>query len=79
MIAINQITVSLGVTADGYEISSFVDNPIDRRVTAFISYFNGSQIVHQADLILWEGDDYDNAGDYTQADIELKSNQLINK
>jgi hypothetical protein len=77
MIAINKITVSLGVTADGYEISNFVDNQIDRRVTAFINYFNGSQIVHQADLILWEGDDYDNAGDYTQSDLETKLTQLI--
>lgn len=58
MIAINKITVSLGVTA-------------------FINYFNGSQIVHQADLILWEGDDYDNAGDYTQSDLETKLTQLI--
>ncbi len=46
-------------------------------MTAFINYFNGSQIVHQADLILWEGDDYDNAGDYTQSDLETKLTQLI--
>ncbi|WP_288983215.1 hypothetical protein [uncultured Flavobacterium sp.] len=84
MITLNTpITVSLGVTANAYKASKFTDNTIDKNVSAFIDYYfiekESSKLVHQAELIIWSGAEYDLAGDYTQADIDAKINSLINK
>lgn len=83
MIALNTpITVSLGVTANAYKASKFTDNSVDKNVSAFIDYYfvenEISKLVHQAELIVWSGSEYDSAGDYTQADIDAKINSLIN-
>lgn len=79
----NPITVSLGVIANAYKTSKFTDNTIDKNVSAFIDYYfienESSKLVHQADLIVWSGSEYDSAGDYTQVDIDAKINSLINK
>lgn len=73
----NPIVVSLGVTSDSYRLENFHDFPTEKKCVAFISYFSGGRIVHQAEILVWDGSDYDLAGDYTQSDLETKLTQLI--
>ncbi len=73
------IQVSLGVIADNYQLENFHDFPTEKKCIAFISYFNNGRIVHQGEILVWEGNNYDLAGDYTQSDLEKKLEELINQ
>lgn len=71
------ISIGMGVTADGYRLENFHDFTTEKKCVAFISYFSNGRIVHQAEILVWDGSDYDLAGDYTQSDLETKLTQLI--
>lgn len=49
---------------------SFLDVPAIRRVTAML-------LPGHRPLVLWEGDAYDDAGDYTQAQVEARVLEVL--
>lgn len=58
------------VTATSVTVGRLVDNPGEKRVVAFIRELGNP-------LVLWEGDAYDAAGDWTQAQANAKIKALI--
>ena len=58
------------VTATSVTVGRLVDNPSEKRVVAFIRELGNP-------LVLWEGDAYDSAGDWTQAQADAKIKALI--
>jgi hypothetical protein len=55
------------------EIVSFTDDPDHRRVTCI--YRLGAQA--RQSILLWDGDAYDAAGQYTDADVALRLDALL--
>lgn len=65
--------VSKSATADSYELIHIIDSP-SGSVTASVSIFS-----ENIDFILWEGEDYVEIGNWTQAQAEQRIQELIHE
>ena len=56
------------VSLSEIEVIQFIDSPSRKTVEAFCKKFGR--------IVLWEGDDYDAIGDWTNADVTARLNQI---
>jgi hypothetical protein len=76
--AVNSIAVitreEVMVDTDKISIDILTDN--GQSVTARISFFNSNG--YSKTLVLWEGQDYSNIGEWTDLDVDLRIKELLN-
>ena len=76
--AVNSIAVitkeEVMVDTDRISIDILSDN--GQSVTARISFFNSNG--YSKTLVLWEGQDYINIGEWTDLDVDLRIKELLN-
>lgn len=59
------------ITIDEIVVKQIIDNCIDMVIATIIK--NGIEI----ELVLWEGDDYNNVGDWTQSQANARIEELL--
>lgn len=59
--------ISKTTVADSYELGHITDSSVGRTVSAQVSTAFGL-----IDLVLWQGEEYDDIGDWTQDDAEAR-------
>ncbi len=62
-----RIIPELQVTMTKLLVRKFIDNPIDKTVIA---------VTDKGNVLLWEGDTYDEIGDWTKDDVVSKINEI---
>ena len=71
------LTETITTEFDSYEIISVTDFASDKKVVARIKLLQGGDFIAEKTLTLWEGNDYDNAGRWTDTDVSNQLNNLI--
>lgn len=57
------------ITLEKIEIVSYLDSPVEKKVTAFTNGYPG-------EIVLWEGDAYDKIGQWKDSDVVKRIQEL---
>lgn len=67
-------------TATGYTKPIITDNPIERTITAKVNLIaDDEQQYDYPPLVLWTGDEYEKAGQWTDEDAVKRLEELLNQ
>ena len=71
------LTETTTIDFDSYELISVTDFAPEKNAVARIKLLKNGEFIAEQLLTLWEGNDYDKAGQFTDTDISNKINNLI--
>lgn len=72
-----KITETITIEFDSYELLSVTDYASEKKAIARLKLLQSGEFVREKLLTLWEGNDYDSAGQFTDIDITSRIQFLL--